>query len=258
MRVIQSALPEQVLIDADEHTYTIYDGYPKAQFHFLVLPRLPFYCDEVLENGKRKRIQIPTRELDSISSVLASRHASFILECLQRASDRVRGRLTQLVARIRKGMRQLVIPPEHPQDCDYAQDGEAAQGVEWDIRCGFHSIPSMRHVHLHVGRILTQVVSGELVSERMKHKKVRAWLMQHYLSFHPRAGYWLPLSEAQRMASEGVRTLPHPRSYYENLLKGPLLDLDTEQTFKTFPLLKKHLEQRWVRAVEAQAQELHK
>ncbi|KAI3627615.1 HNT3 [Malassezia furfur] len=84
----QIARTEEVLIDADEHTYTIYDGYPKAQFHFLVLPRLPFYCDEVLENGKRKRIQIPTRELDSISSVLASRHASFILECLQRASDR--------------------------------------------------------------------------------------------------------------------------------------------------------------------------
>lgn len=175
-KVTQAALPDRVLIDSDEHTYTIYDGYPKAQFHFLVLPRLPLYCDEVLDNGKRKRIQVPTRELDSISSVLASRHAPFILECLQRASDRVRSVLTQLVKRIREAMKQLVIPPEQPLDCDYAHEGKAAQGVEWDIRCGFHSIPSMRHVHLHVGCLLTQVISGELVSERMKHKKVRAWL----------------------------------------------------------------------------------
>lgn len=60
------------------------------------------------------------------------------------------------------------------------------------------------------------------------------------------------------MASDGIRKLPHPRTYYENLLKGPLVDLDTEQTFKTFPMLKKYLEQRWVSAVEARAQELRK
>lgn len=85
----ETKLPESVLIDADAHTYTIYDGYPKAQFHFLILPRLPLVYDEPLENGKRRRVQIHERELDSISSVLASRHASFILGCLERASERV-------------------------------------------------------------------------------------------------------------------------------------------------------------------------
>lgn len=25
-----------------------------------------------------------------------------------------------------------------------------AEGVAWHVHCGFHSVPSMRHLHLHV------------------------------------------------------------------------------------------------------------
>ena len=27
---------------------------------------------------------------------------------------------------------------------------DAAPGATWGIRCGFHAIPSMRHLHMHV------------------------------------------------------------------------------------------------------------
>jgi hypothetical protein len=43
-------------------------------------------------------------------------------------------------------------------------DGQPC-GVQWGVRVGFHAIPSMDTVHLHV-------ISDDLVSERLKHKKV--------------------------------------------------------------------------------------
>lgn len=74
-------------------------------------------------------------------------------------------------------MQQLVIPQSAPSECHYANEGEESIGVSWEVRCGFHSIPSMRHVHLHVRNKLMQVISSELVSERLKNKKVRGLLI---------------------------------------------------------------------------------
>lgn len=54
------------------------------------------------------------------------------------------------------------------------------------------------------------------------------------------------------MADNDVRALPQDKKHYENLLKGPLVDLDKNTTFRTMPELKKDLEQRWQDAVEKQ------
>lgn len=64
-------------------------------------------------------------------------------------------------------------------------------GSEWGIHCGFHAVPSMRHLHLHV-------ISDDFVSDRLKYRK-------HYLSFHPTLDHFVTLEDALAMARQGVR-----------------------------------------------------
>lgn len=85
----ETTMPPNMLVDHDPYTYTICDGYAKAQYHFLILPRIPFYID-VQDQGISTRVQVPTRDLDSIQALLQSRHASAVLDRLSEARHRVR------------------------------------------------------------------------------------------------------------------------------------------------------------------------
>lgn len=82
-----TTMPPDMLVDHDPYTYTICDGYAKAQYHFLILPRIPFYID-VQDQGISTRVQVPTRDLDSIQALLQSRHASAVLDRLSEARHR--------------------------------------------------------------------------------------------------------------------------------------------------------------------------
>lgn len=81
--------------------------------------------------------------------------------------------LTQLIDRIHESMQRLAIP-ETPGECDYAKDGQGT-GATWDVRCGFHSIPSMHHLHLHVRRATD---SGDLERPRVRPSQAQesTWL----------------------------------------------------------------------------------
>ncbi|KAG8748728.1 hypothetical protein FRC10_000119 [Ceratobasidium sp. 414] len=54
-------------------------------------------------------------------------------------------------------------------------------GFKWDVRVGFHAVPSMDHVHLHV-------LSSDLCAPALKKK-------QHYNSFRPDLGFFLHLED---------------------------------------------------------------
>lgn len=54
-----SLLPPTLLLSSTPNSLTIFDKYPKATFHFLVLPRLP-------------NSDLSTNELDSLQSLLAN------------------------------------------------------------------------------------------------------------------------------------------------------------------------------------------
>ncbi|GAC93538.1 hypothetical protein PHSY_001103 [Pseudozyma hubeiensis SY62] len=208
----------------DDLTITIYDKFAKAQYHFLVLPRIPFRpslsasasipqqgaptlsaSNGKLNFGATSSNNVPASHMKSISSVLASPYAGQVLEALRTASERV-------VQHIRDDMKQ-----------NY--------DVAWDVERAFHSVPSMEHLHLHV-------VSMDLVSDRLKHKK-------HYLSFHPSVGFALRLDKVQDMVREGKKTLPKSEGTYERLLRGPLESHHTCQVFRFFPELKAHLDMYW-------------
>ncbi|TRM58624.1 HIT-like domain-containing protein [Schizophyllum amplum] len=114
-------------------------------------------------------------------------------------------------------------------------------GCKWDIWCGFHAVQSMEHMHLHV-------LSADLVSEKMKHKK-------HYNSFHPKRGFFLHLNdvldwfEAEPSFYSNVTKLSP--SKYEPLLKEPLACFDCDAEMKNMPTLKSHLKEEWDKRVKA-------
>lgn len=89
MHADASTFPPGLLLDADAYTYTMCDGYAKAQYHFLILPRVPFFVD-VKEGEKRKRVEVPVRDLESMHTLLRSKYAAHVLRRLRAAKDRVR------------------------------------------------------------------------------------------------------------------------------------------------------------------------
>lgn len=104
-------------------------------------------------------------------------------------------------------------------------------GFKWQIWTGFHAVPSMEHVHLHV-------ISSDLYSPNLKNKK-------HYNSFHPKLGFFLHLDEVmswfEAEPSYFSRMSQLKPSQYEHLLKEPLCCWRCVKEFKNMPLLKAHL-----------------
>ncbi|GAA6051711.1 hypothetical protein JCM3770_002695 [Rhodotorula araucariae] len=124
-------LPEGVWAASDSRTLTIFDGYEKAKYHMLVLPRDPFLLDDA-------GTTVPSRVLTSLSALLASPHALPVLQALRNAGEEV-------AEMIRDEM-------------------EKSEGWSWEVRMGFHAVESMRHVHLHV-------ISSDMISPKLKQKK---------------------------------------------------------------------------------------
>ncbi|KAG9318716.1 HIT-like domain-containing protein [Chiua virens] len=108
-------------------------------------------------------------------------------------------------------------------------------GFQWEIWAGFHANQSMEHLHLHV-------LSNDLCSEKMKHKK-------HYNSFHPKLGFFLHLDDVLSWfdadPSYFERMSQLKKSEYEHLLKEDLCCWRCERDMKNMPLLKAHLQEEW-------------
>lgn len=76
--------------------------------------------------------QVPPAHLRSLSSLLASPYARQVLDKLKSASK-------QVSSLIKEEMRATKVP-----------GSEGPCGVEWGVKVGFHAVPSMETVHLHV------------------------------------------------------------------------------------------------------------
>lgn len=250
----KNQLPKGVYLRSSSHTLTIYDGYPKARFHFLVLPRIPFKLDHhqtnlnnnqnialessqssstskpslALAGGKlalgssAKGQIVPSAHLHSLNSLLASPYAAVVLNKMRIESESV-------VRLIKEEMRHSPLPATlHPNKTSC--NDQSCQ-VEWGVRVGFHAVPSMDTVHLHI-------ISDDLVSDRLKHKK-------HYQSFHPNHGFWLDLDVIEDLVRQGRKSLPRSEAQYESLLKAPLISFHDGKEYSNMPKLKAHLEQTW-------------
>ncbi|KAH9035383.1 hypothetical protein EDB85DRAFT_1944573 [Lactarius pseudohatsudake] len=126
-----TALPPTVYFSHTKQTLTIFDAYPKALFHFLVLPRL--------SDGDERS---SPSDLTDLRTLLRKR--AFAEETLRVLADEA--------ARLRG-----VIEGEM----------RARYGFAWEVWAGFHACAvdgSDRHLHLHV-------ISSDLTAQALKTKK---------------------------------------------------------------------------------------
>ncbi|TKA57937.1 hypothetical protein B0A53_00339 [Rhodotorula sp. CCFEE 5036] len=123
-------LPPGVFVAATRRTTTIFDGFEKAKFHLLILPREPFE----LEGGST----LSGPALSSLSQLLKSPYALQVLKELQSQAEEVKDMIRD--------------------------EMEKEYGWSWGVQAGFHAVESMRHVHLHV--ISTDFLSPKLKNKK--------------------------------------------------------------------------------------------
>ncbi|CAG8738832.1 1284_t:CDS:2, partial [Acaulospora morrowiae] len=101
------------------------------------------------------------------------------------------------------------------------------------FRVGFHAIPSMRQLHIHV-------ISQDFISPSLKNKK-------HWNSFT--TPFFKEVDEIENLLN-AKGEIKFDKNYYESLLSMPLsCHLCNEEDIKNIPTLKRHLEEHWNRKI---------
>ncbi|KAH9946085.1 uncharacterized protein BXZ73DRAFT_36981 [Epithele typhae] len=210
-------LPDAIRLTHTDCSLTVFDAYPKGVYHFLLLPRIlaPLRAAQMTD-------------LQTLLQHLGTRDgARAFLQRLRADADAV----------VRTVRAEMV--KEH--------------GTEWPIQVGFHALPSMEHVHLHI-------VSSDLAGENIK-KKV------HFNSFHPEKGFFLHLDDVlswcdlDDVAYAKVRPfLAAPRTQTElespqkikfnkpalqAILKSDMLCVGCKETMKTVRTALDHVKMHW-------------
>ncbi|KAH7889447.1 HIT-like domain-containing protein [Phlebopus sp. FC_14] len=190
-------LPPSILFNHTEKCLTIFDAFPKSIFHFLVLPRVR-----------------PTMRASDVTDLRS------LLRCDKTRAKEVLTDMSNEAANVKKMIRDEM---------------QQRYGFQWEIWTGFHPVPSMEHLHLHV-------LSNDLCSPKMKHKK-------HYNSFHPELGFFLHLDDVlawfDAVPSYFKTVSQLKNSEYEPLLKQNLSCWKCGRDMKNMPTLKAHLQEEW-------------
>ncbi|KAI5453135.1 aprataxin-like protein [Naganishia albida] len=230
-------IPSDVYLLHDPHTVTVFDKFPKAKYHFLVLPRIPFVDGSATEASDADTQSDSNSSTESTSSAvhpaisanaLASLHA-----LLSTTSSAISLRILRMLQQTSLEVVEMV-----------KDEMLKTEGFEWGIEVGFHAVPSMRTLHLHV-------ISTDFVSPSLKVKK-------HYTSFHPTFGFFLPLESViqslDKHATSNAPTFdiekysrPNGPKSWEPILKGDLACWRCGQMFGNMPMLKKHLDEEWAK-----------
>ena len=103
------SLPPSILFKHSAKNITIFDGYPKSTFHFLILPR----------------IQKPDPVLSNLGTLLNS-------------GDKVRAK--EVIASLWEDA-QVV-------KAEILDEMVGRYGFKWDVWIGFHGAPSMKYVYI--------------------------------------------------------------------------------------------------------------
>jgi predicted kinase len=188
----------QTVLETTDQYVIIHDKYPKARHHLLVVSRDP----DVMYPWDLRAEHVPLVEA--------------MLAAGARWGDKLRGE-----AAARRG-----IQVDRPS----GNSGGSAGPRELQFRLGFHSLPSLPQLHLHV-------ISQDLDSPALKNKK-------HYNSFA--AGFFKEGSEVLaelRALPPGAAPPPPDRPRLEALLKADLACHVCGAQQRTMPALKEHLKE---------------
>lgn len=100
------------------NTVAIFDAYPKAKYHFLVLPRFPF---------------APQADPDSTTSIVKLDALDDLKSLLMRGGIEPREEVINAMADTAREVEEMV-----------RDEMIKTEGFEWRIDVGFHAIPSMK------------------------------------------------------------------------------------------------------------------
>ncbi|KAI9631972.1 HIT-like domain-containing protein [Dioszegia hungarica] len=201
-----TSLPPRVLLSHNASTLAIFDAYPKAKYHFLVLPRYPFPSNNDPEST---RSICRLSDLDDLRSLLT--------KTTRDAREQIVGQMAEMAREVEEMIRDEMVKSE---------------GWEWRIDVGFHAIPSLKHLHLHV-------ISDDRLSPALKTKK-------HYNSFRPDLGFFVSIADVQRWILDDDDTI-RERALLgtHSLLASPLTCFKCDEPHHNVPKLKSHLEKEF-------------
>ncbi|KAI0331094.1 hypothetical protein GY45DRAFT_662839 [Cubamyces sp. BRFM 1775] len=188
-------IPECFRICHTEHTVTISDLYPKSIYHYLVIPRLP--------------LTLEPEQMQDLRALL----------CLPREQAR------SILVHIREDALASVKLIEAEMMRQY--------GFTWPCYMGFHAIPTLEHLHLHI-------VSSDFTGQYYKGKK-------HVNSFHPRLGFFLSIDEVIRWFDPDIAPTwfamkaALDKDEYMPLLKQDPLCPHCDEQFRSVPKLQRHI-----------------
>lgn len=94
------------LLLENESCIAIFDKYPKAKYHILILPRIPYFHTS------------SERQLDSLASVLQHNNAREIVSAMAEMATEVEEMIVDEMVK--------------------------TEGFRWGVNVGFHAVPSMR------------------------------------------------------------------------------------------------------------------
>jgi hypothetical protein len=115
------SLPANVLLTSNSQTIAIFDAYPKAKYHFLVIPRYPFPVPGLSDAGSWATSAVRLNALDDLKSLLRNDSTS--------GRSAVLDSLASMATEVEEMVKDEMLKTE---------------GFEWDVDIGFHAIPSMK------------------------------------------------------------------------------------------------------------------
>jgi len=199
-----SSLPPTLLLTNTETSLAFFDKYPKATYHFLVVPR-------ILANSV-----FTAKDLTNLYTLLAKgtkAESKKLIEGLKRDAEVVKGIVEEEMLK--------------------------KHGYKWDVWIGFHAVPTLvsaltplSHLHLHV-------ISSDLCSPGLKQKK-HYNSFHPKLGFFLHIDKVLSWFDGDS-AGFPREVMSLRQSLHEPLLKENMECWRCRETFGTLPKLKGHL-----------------
>jgi aprataxin len=190
----------QSIWHVDDQVVGMLDKYPKARRHALLLAR---------QAGLHRASQLGPQHLPLLHHM-----RQLALAWIQQQQQQQQ----------QPGQQQLQNLQEEQQEQQQQQQQLAPIPAGW--RCGFHSVPSMAQLHLHV-------ISSDYDSPCLKTKR-------HWNSFT--SGFFLPLDDVIAALQGPAAAVAVDDAAAEALLKQGLACHRCGQALKNMPALKEHLQ----------------
>lgn len=192
----------------DDDCVVIYDGYPKARMHLLLLPRRLSSLSS--PDSQATNIKGSTCGIRSIADLRKDLHYEELRKCHATA---------------RKLVKHLTEEYESLYRRDTTTTTTTTNSDKCLVRMGYHSVPSLDNLHLHI-------ISTDLDSLYLKNKK-------HYNSFA--TNFFVDANEVenQLLRNGAVATIDVPGE--EAKLQQALRCFQCGAIQKNMPILKQHL-----------------